>query len=61
MNAKEKQATDPHESACHWIARLSSDHVTSEDEQTFALWLAASPSNRDAFDEMVALLELLRP
>ena len=41
--------------ACHWIARLRSDTVSEEDQQAFALWLAANPAHRKAMDAMLDL------
>ena len=41
--------------AAAWIARLSSDQLTSEDRHRFSCWLNASPEHKLAFDQMSAL------
>ncbi len=41
--------------ACAWIARLRSDTLSSTDRREFAAWMAQSPDNRRAFDEMSEL------
>ena len=43
------------DSALGWIARLQSDESSREDREGFALWLAADPARRRAFDNMLAL------
>lgn len=43
------------DSALGWIARLQSDKASQEDREAFALWLAADPARRGAFDNMLAL------
>lgn len=56
MNTAQNKKTDVLDCACQWIARLSSDQVTAEDEQAFALWLA-TPAHREAFDLMLSMME----
>lgn len=41
--------------AAAWIARLSSDQLTSEDKHRFSCWLNTSPEHKSAFDQMSAL------
>ena len=41
--------------AAAWIARLSSDQLTSEDKHRFSCWLSTSPEHKLAFDQMSAL------
>ncbi len=43
--------------ACQWIARLSADTASAEDQQAFALWLAANPAHGEAMDTMLDLWE----
>lgn len=41
--------------ASAWIARLSSDQLTSDDQQQFTCWLNSSPEHKLAFEQMSAL------
>ena len=43
------------DSALSWIARLRSDTVSEQDQQSFALWLGESPAHQRAMDEMLDL------
>lgn len=45
--------------AADWVARLHADDRTSQDEAGFALWIAASPENAEAFDRASALWEMV--
>ena len=52
----EKQTQlDEREAALGWIARLRNDSASSQDRADFALWLAGSPSRRQAMDSMLDL------
>ncbi|WP_105103474.1 FecR family protein [Microbulbifer pacificus] len=58
MNPQEVQdvpTEDRQDQACAWIARLRSDALSDADRRAFARWIAESPSNRTAFDEMAEL------
>ena len=44
-----------YDQAASWVARLRSDSVTEEDQQQFALWLAANPEHAHAMDSMLDL------
>jgi transmembrane sensor len=44
-----------YDQAASWIARLRSDTATEEDQQQFALWLAANPEHARAMDNMLDL------
>jgi transmembrane sensor len=48
---------DRRDLAVAWIARLRSSSVTEQDRRDFALWLAASPRNGEAFDAMADMWE----
>lgn len=41
--------------AAAWIARLSSDQLTNDDQQQFSCWLDVSPEHKLAFDQVSAL------
>ena len=45
--------------AAAWIARLSSDQLTSEDQHRFSCWLSASPEHKLVFDQMSSLWDSL--
>lgn len=58
MNPQEVQdvpSEDRLDQACAWIARLRSDALSDADRRAFALWVAESPANHKAFDEMAEL------
>jgi transmembrane sensor len=44
-----------YDQAASWIARLRSDTASEEDQQQFALWLAANPEHAHAMDCMLDL------
>ena len=44
-----------YDQAASWIARLRSDTASEEDQQQFALWLAANPEHAHAMDNMLDL------
>jgi transmembrane sensor len=50
-----KNQEDALDAAAGWIARLRSDTVSEQDQQGFALWLAASPEHSRAMDSMLDL------
>lgn len=58
MNPQEVQdvpTEDRLDQACAWIACLRSDALSDSDRRAFACWMAESPANRKAFDEMAEL------
>lgn len=44
-----------HDEASAWIARLSSDKLTHDDQQRFSCWLNTSPEHKLAFEQISAL------
>ena len=56
MNAQEKHSTNGAESqAAFFVARLYSGEMSRRDENELFSWLAAHPSHRTAYDEVLAL------
>ncbi|TLM79912.1 FecR family protein [Microbulbifer harenosus] len=58
MNPQEVQdvpTEDRLDQACAWIARLRSDALSDTDRRAFAQWMAESPANHKAFEEMCEL------
>lgn len=53
--AQEVPNEDRLDQACAWIARLRSDAASEADRRNFADWMAISPANREAFDQMAEL------
>ena len=60
MNTPNKNTIDPfaermEEQAATWVARLRADNVSEQDQEKFALWLAANPAHVTAMDNMLDL------
>lgn len=43
--------------AAYWMTMLGSDRCTPAQRRSFALWLDDHPENRDAFDQLVAVVD----
>ena len=56
MTAAEDSALD---AAARWLARLRAADVTTFDRRAFRRWLQASPAHLHAFEDMLALWDLL--
>ena len=59
MIGSSKNSTMPSDAA-EWDARLRSPDCTDAERQAFQTWCDAAPENRQAFDELQALLGALR-
>lgn len=53
-NRTKTAASDPLDEAARWRVRLSADQASARDEQAHRAWLAASPANAAAWDEVNA-------